>query len=367
MIKFLDLHAQYESIRPTIDSAIADVIRRAAFVGGEDVARFETAFAEFQQARHCVAMGNGTDAIEIALEALALPPGSDIIVPANSFIASSESVTRGGHHVVFADADPVTYTLDPDDVRRRIGPRTKAIIVVHLYGHPARMDELLAIARQHDLRVIEDCAQAHGAEHKGRRVGALGDIGTFSFYPGKNLGAYGDGGAVVTNNADLALKCRMIANHGRTEKYNHRFEGRNSRLDGLQAAILLAKLPHLEGWIARRNEVARVYGELLAGIDGLHLPGMAPDGRHAFHLYVIRTEQRDALAAHLAANEIQTGVHYPIALPKLEAYAYLGQADAPLFANRSDVTLLSLPIGEHLSSSDAAQVAHEVRRFFKAA
>jgi dTDP-4-amino-4,6-dideoxygalactose transaminase len=218
MIKFLDLNAQYESIRPAIDEAIASVIARAAFIGGEDITRFESAFAAFQQAEHCVAVGNGTDAIEIALEALALPPGSEVIVPANSFIASSEAVTRGGHRVVFADVDPMSYTLDPADVRQRVTPQTKAIVVVHLYGHPARMDELLAIAKEHDLRIIEDCAQAHGAEFRGHRVGAIGDIGTFSFYPGKNLGAYGDGGAIVTNDADLALKCRMIANHGRIDK-----------------------------------------------------------------------------------------------------------------------------------------------------
>lgn len=364
MIKFLDLHAQYQSIQPEIDSAIADVIRRSAFVGGDDVTRFETDFAAFQQAQHCVGVANGTDAIEIALEALALPPDSEVIVPANSFIASSEAVTRSGHRVVFADVDPVTYTLDPTDLRQRITPRTKAVIIVHLYGHPARMDDLLLIVRERGLRVIEDCAQAHGAEHQGRRVGTFGDIGTFSFYPGKNLGAYGDGGAVPTNNAELALRCRMIANHGRIDKYNHRFEGRNSRLDGLQAAILRTKLPHLEGWIERRNEVAQVYTDRLAGIDDLHLPGMPTDGRHAFHLYVVRTSRRDELAAYLKAHDIQTGVHYPIALPKLEAYAYLGQADAPLFANRADSTLLSLPIGEHLSVDDARQVAGAVRNFF---
>ncbi|HQQ70958.1 MAG TPA: DegT/DnrJ/EryC1/StrS family aminotransferase, partial [Alicycliphilus sp.] len=248
--------------------------------------------------------------------------------------------------------------------RKRITPKTKALMAVHLYGHPARMDELAAIAKENGLRLIEDCAQAHGAEHRGRRVGALGDIGTFSFYPGKNLGAYGDGGAVVTNDDELALKCRMIANHGRIDKYNHRFEGRNSRLDGLQAAILRAKLPHLEGWVQRRNEIARTYAQELRGIAGLHLPGMADGGRHAFHLFVVRTERRDALAAHLKAADIQTGVHYPIALPKLQAYAYLGQAEAPFFANQADTTLLSLPIGEHLTVEDARFVAGAVRAFF---
>lgn len=364
MIKFLDLQAQYESIRPAIDNAIAGVIQRSAFVGGDDVREFERAFGAFQQAEHCVGMANGTDAIEIALEALELPPASEVIVPANSFIASSEAVTRSGLRVVFADVDPQSYTLNPKDVRRRITKRTRALVAVHLYGHPAPMDELLEIASEHGLKVLEDCAQAHGAEFQGRRVGTLGDIGTFSFYPGKNLGAYGDAGAIVTNHSHLATRCRMIANHGRIDKYNHRFEGRNSRLDGLQAAILLAKLPHLESWIERRNEIAREYTRRLAAIDGLSLPGLAQGHRHAFHLYVVRTDRRDALAAFLKERAIQTGVHYPIALPKLEAYAYLGQQHEDMFANRSDATLLSLPIGDHLQVADATFVADQVRAFY---
>jgi dTDP-4-amino-4,6-dideoxygalactose transaminase len=364
MIKFLDLYGQYQTMRSEMDEAIFGVIRRAAYIGGEDTAAFEKEFAVFQQAEHCVGMANGTDAIEIALEALALPSGSEVIVPANSFIASSEAVTRQGHRVVFADVDPVTYTLDPADVQRRVTPRTKAIIAVHLYGHPCRMDELLAICRENGLKLIEDCAQAHGAEYKGRRVGAIGDAGTFSFYPGKNLGAYGDAGAVTTNDAELAQKCRMIANHGRIGKYDHQFEGRNSRLDGLQAAVLRVKLPHLEGWIERRNRIASLYDAALAGIDGLKLPVVAADSRHAFHLYVVRTERREELAKFLREREIQTGVHYPIALPKLKAYAYLGQAQEKMFANQTDSTLLSLPIGEHLSDDDARVVTNTVRHFF---
>lgn len=364
MIKFLDLHAQYLSIRQTIDEAIAGVIERSAYVGGPDAKSFEQEFAAFQTAKHCIGVGNGTDAIEILLEAMALPPASEVIVPANSFIASSESVTRCGHKVVFADVDPVTYTLDPADVRRRLTTRTRAIIAVHLYGHPCDMDALMAIAHDHPLRVIEDCAQAHGAEHKGRRVGAIGDAGAFSYYPGKNLGAYGDAGSITTNDDELALKCRMIANHGRIDKYDHQFEGRNSRLDGLQAAVLRAKLPHLDGWIERRNHVAAIYLEALRGIEGLHVPSIASGCRHAFHLFVLRTARRDELAAYLKAREIETGIHYPIALPKLQAYAYLDQAAEPMFANASDTSLLSLPIGEHLSDADAQSVAQAVRAFF---
>lgn len=365
MIKFLDLHAQYRSIQSDIDAAIADVIARTAFVGGPDVSGFEQAFAAFQRVEHCVGVANGTDAIEIALEALALPPASEVVVPANSFIASSEAVTRAGLKVVFADVDPVTYTLDIEDVRRRVTGNTSAVIAVHLYGHPCRMDELLEIAGEHGLKILEDCAQAHGAEYRGRRVGGIGDIATFSYYPGKNLGAYGDAGAITTNDAALAKRCRMIANHGRTGKYDHQFEGRNSRLDALQAAILSAKLPHLDGWVDRRNELARTYAIELKGVGDLVLPVLPQDCRHGFHLFVVRTGRRDALAGFLKQRGIDTGVHYPIALPKLEAYDYLGQGGEDMFANRSDATLLSLPIGDHLDVADVRTVAAAVRSFFE--
>jgi dTDP-4-amino-4,6-dideoxygalactose transaminase len=364
VIKFLDLRAQYRSIQPEIDEAIADVISRSAFIGGPDVAGFEKAFAAYQQVMHCIGVANGTDAIEIALEALNLPTGSEVIVPANSFIASSEAVSRAGLRVVFADVDPQTYTLDIDDVRRRLTPNTSAIIVVHLYGHPCRMDELQEIAKGAGLKIIEDCAQAHGAEYCGQRVGGLGDLASFSFYPGKNLGAYGDGGAITTNDEALAKRCRMIANHGRTGKYDHQFEGRNSRLDALQASILSVKLKHLDGWVDRRNELAQVYSVGLQGVGDLALPVLPQNCRHAFHLFVVRTQQRDRLAAFLKDRGIDTGVHYPISLPKLEAYNYLGQGGEDMFANRSDATLLSLPIGEHLKTEDAMEVIGAVKAFF---
>lgn len=364
MIKFLDLHRQYLTMKEEMNAVIADIIARSAFIGGPEIGRFELAFAEYQQVEHCIGVGNGTDAIEIALEALALPAGSEVIVPANSFIASSEAVTRSGLKVVFADVDPMTYTLDVQDIERRLTPNTSAIIAVHLYGHPCDMRGLQDLARKHGLRIIEDCAQAHGAELDGRRLGGVGDIGTFSFYPGKNLGAYGDAGAITTNDAALAKRCRMIANHGRTGKYDHQFEGRNSRLDTLQAAILSVKLPHLEGWVRQRNVIADRYRQALEGVGDLVLPARPGNGRHAHHLFVIRTEDREGLAASLKAEGIDTGVHYPIALPKLEAYAYLGQANEDMFANRSDRTLLSLPIGEHLTTADADKVAGVIKRYF---
>lgn len=364
MIKFLDLHAQYRSIQPDIDAAIADVISRSAYIGGADVAGFERSFAAYQQVSHCIGVANGTDAIEIALEALNLPAGSEVIVPANTFIASSEAVTRAGLRVVFADVDPVTYTLDIADVRRRLSPKTSALIAVHLYGHPCRMDDLRAIADEAGLRILEDCAQAHGAEYCGQRVGGLGDVATFSFYPGKNLGAYGDAGAITTNDEALAKRCRMIANHGRTGKYDHQFEGRNSRLDALQAAILSVKLKHLDGWVDRRNELARAYAAGLEGVGDLAVPVLPQNCRHAFHLFVVRTWKREALAAFLKGRGIETGVHYPISLPKLAAYDYLGQAGEDMFANRSDSTLLSLPIGDHLEVKDAMEVVEAMKAYF---
>ena len=272
MIKFLDLHAQYLSIKDDIDAAMASVISESAFIGGKYVKQFEENFSDYHQAKYCVGAGNGTDAIEIAIEALDLPKGSEIIVPANSFIASAEAVARIGHKIVFCDANSDDYTINLDDVKKRITRNTSAIMAVHLYGHPCDMDRLLEISSEHNLKIIEDCAQAHGAEYKGRRVGCIGDIGCFSFYPGKNLGAYGDGGAVVTNDEELAKQCRMIANHGRIAKYDHEFEGRNSRLDGLQAAILSVKLKHLDKWTDHRIMIGDEYLKQLKDVPGIILP-----------------------------------------------------------------------------------------------
>ncbi len=271
-VKFLDLSKQYQRIKRDIDSAIAEVIGQTAFISGEYATRFERAFAEYQHVQHCIGCANGTDALEIAIEALQLPRGSEIIVPANTFIASSEAVTRAGHRVVFCDCSPEDYTISPASIRAKLTPRTSAILVVHLYGQPCDMDAVLDVATELRLRVVEDCAQAHGAEYRGRRIGSIGDIGTFSFYPGKNLGAYGDAGAIVTNDETLALRARMIANHGRIGKSDHQFEGRNSRIDGIQAAILLAKLLYLDEWIERRQAIARRYQIELNGVGDLILP-----------------------------------------------------------------------------------------------
>lgn len=363
MVKFLDLQRQYLSIKEEMDAAMEAVIMNSQFITSQPVKDFEEAFSVFQQAPYTIGVGNGTDALEIGIACLDLPPASEIIVPANSFIGSSEAVTRSGHRVVFCDARADDYTIDLASARAAITDRTAAILVVHLYGQPADMDGIMALAEEFDLKVIEDCAQAHGAEYNGRRVGTIGDFGAFSFYPGKNLGAYGDGGAITTRHADLARTCRMMANHGRVEKYNHEFEGRNSRLDGLQAAILSVKLKHLEDWTEARIKVADCYDQMLGGVEGLVLPVRQPGRRHVYHLYVVRTERRDALIAHLKEDGIQSGIHYPIALPKLTAYAYTGQAQDEGFAWKSDSHLLSLPVGEHLTEDDIGKVVASIKTF----
>ena len=360
-IKFLDLYKQYAGIKAEIDDAIAAVIRDSAFIRGPYVDAFEQEFARYNNAPHCIGVGNGTDAIEIALAALDLAEGSEVIVPANTFIATSEAVTRSGFKIVFCACDPLTYTLDAADLRRRISAKTAAVILVHLYGHPCDMAAIDEIAREFDLYVIEDCAQAHGAEYRGARVGTLGDIGCFSFYPGKNLGAYGDAGAIVTQDATLAERCFMLANHGRKEKYNHEIEGRNSRLDGLQAAILSIKLRHLDDWIERRIAVAAAYRNGMADIPELVLPQSANWARHVYHLFVVRTAQRDALQAYLRDNGVQTGIHYPMALPRLPAYRHLKQQTPSDDLNDE---LLSLPMGDHLTDDEVGTVIDKVRGFF---
>jgi len=363
MVKFLDLKVQYQNIKPEIDRAIQDVIENSAFIGGKYVAQFEENFSKYIGAGYCIGVGNGTDALEIAIESLDLPKGSEIIVPANSFISSAESVSRSGHKIVFCDANSDDYTIDVSDVRKRITLKTSAIMVVHLYGHPCDMDPILDIAKQFGLKIIEDCAQAHGAEYKGRRVGAIGDVGCFSFYPGKNLGAYGDGGAIVTNNKELAIKCRMSANHGRITKYNHEFGGRNSRLDGLQAAILNVKLQYLDIWIDHRVMIANIYIDEMKNITKVRVPRINSLVKHAYHLFVIRFPERDKLKEYLKSEKIETGIHYPIALPKLQAFNYINGDYDKFTACQIDKNLLSLPIGGHVSVDDAKRVTDLIRNF----
>jgi dTDP-4-amino-4,6-dideoxygalactose transaminase len=364
VIKFLDLYKQYQSIKAEVDSAIEAVIRESAFIGGKYVQVFEEHFADYLGVDYCIGVGNGTDALEIAIEALNLPAGSEILVPANSFIASAEAVTRAGHKVVFCDCNEDDYTISIDDLENRITDRTAAVIAVHLYGHPCDMDRLQEVANRFNLKIIEDCAQAHGARYRDRSVGTIGDIAAFSFYPGKNLGAYGDGGAITTNDESLAILCRKIANHGRIEKYNHEFEGRNSRLDGIQAAVLDVKLGYLDQWIDARIQIADHYNDNLSGIEALKTQVRRNWARHAYHLYVVRTAQRDELKQFLSDNNIQSGIHYPISLPKLQAYQYCQQALEDMKANHFDSELLSLPMGEHLILNDVDSVLGKIHMFY---
>jgi dTDP-4-amino-4,6-dideoxygalactose transaminase len=360
-VPFADLAAQYRAIKREIDTAIADVIERCAFVGGAPVSGFEAAFAAFAGTAHCVGVGNGTDALRVALSALGIGPGDEVITVANSFIASSEAITMAGAQPVFVDCHPDTYTIDVDRLAADVTARTRAIIPVHLYGRPADMPAIMDVARQHGLKVIEDCAQAHGAHLDGRKVGTFGDAGCFSFYPGKNLGAYGDAGAIVTDDPDLAARMRKWANHGRLSKYDHEFEGINSRLDGLQAAVLSAKLPFLEGWTESRRRAARRYGEGLAG-TGLALPGDPPNGRHVYHLYVVRLAERARVQQELAQAGISTGVHYPVALPNLTAYRSRGYrpADFPVAMDYQD-TVLSLPMFPEITDQQVDWVCETLK------
>lgn len=359
-VPFVDLKAQYQSIKSEIDAAISSVIAETAFIKGPFVSSFEKSFASFIGTSHCIGCGNGTDALEIALKALDIGNGDEVIVPANSFIATSEAVTSVGARVVFVDSNTDTYTIDVSKIEERITSKTKAIIPVHLYGLPVEMDELMALAKHYNLRVIEDCAQAHAAEYKGKRIGTFGDFATFSFFPGKNLGAYGDGGAIVTNDERLALQAQMIANHGRVGKYDHDFEGRNSRLDGLQAAILSAKLPHLEQWTEHRRSNALYYSEVLKKLD-LITPVAPEYSRHVYHLYVVRVKDRDRVQNYLKDKGIATGVHYPIPLPFLNAYKYLNhsQADFPVAASQQH-EILSLPMFPELTTEHIDYVAEQL-------
>lgn len=364
VVPFADLHAQYLSIRTEIDAAIAEVIRTSAFIRGPLVERFERAFAESVGVSHCVSCANGTDSLYIAMHALGVKHGDEVIAPAHSWISTTETITQAGGNVVFCDTEPATFTIDPAQIEAKITTRTVGIIAVHLFGQPADMDPIMEIARKHGLWVIEDCAQAHMARYKGRRVGTFGQAASFSFYPGKNLGAMGDAGAVLTPDADLARRMAMFARHGGLTKGDHQIEGINSRLDGLQAAVLSVKLPHLPAWTSRRQEIARAYSELLSGIDGLDLPVVASGREHVWHLYVVQHKQRDALAKHLAVHGIQTVINYPIALPFLPAYRRFGHRpfDFPV-VHRHQSRILSLPIFPEINQEQMQAVADAVRGF----
>ena len=353
-VPFVDLKAQYLSIKPEIDEAIQRVLDQTTFIGGEEVKRFEEEFATYAGITHCIACANGTDAIELALKALGIGPGDEVIVPALTWISTAGAVVNVGAEPVFVDVLLDQRTINPDQIADNINSKTKAIIPVHSYGLPARMPEIMAVANQHGLKVIEDCAQAHGASIDGKKIGTFGDIATFSFYPGKNLGAYGDAGAMLTNDFQLAENMRRLANHGQLSKHDHQIIGRNSRLDTLQAAILRVKLKHLEKWTEQRIRVASQYSKKLKGVR----TPLTPDGyKHVFHLYVIQSERRDELMSRLKEQNIGCALHYPTPLPHLPAFAYQAHKRGE-FPNAEQLCdeILSIPIYAEMNEESIIEV-----------
>lgn len=363
-VPFVDLKAQYNSIRFEVASAIQNVLEATAFAGGPFVARFEKEFAGFCGTHHATCVGSGTSALWLALLAHGVGPGDEVITVPNTFIATAEAVSRTGAKPVFVDVEEKSQLMDPALLEAAITQRTRAIIPVHLFGRTADMDPIMAVARKHGLLVIEDACQAHGALYKGQRAGSIGDAGCFSFYPGKNLGAYGEGGAVVTDNDEIARKIGILRDHGQKEKYLHSLLGWNDRMDGIQGSILGIKLKYLEGWNRARQHNARLYNELLSDVGEIGTPEMGGEGEHIFHVYVIRVRQRDELQRYLAGKEISCGIHYPVPIHLQEAYKsfHLEKGAFPV-AERCAETILSLPMFPELTEEQIAYVVSQIKAF----
>lgn len=365
-IPLVDLKAQYQVIKSEIQQAVNGILDSTSFIMGEDVKLFEKEFGEYAGAEHFVGLNSGTDALYLALRAAGIGKGDEVITVANTFFATAEAIDMTGATPVFVDVTADTHTIDPEKAVSAITPRTKAIIPVHLYGHPAPLSELMKLAEACKVAVIEDCAQSHGAMLGGRKCGTFGLAGCYSFFPGKNLGAYGDAGGMATNDNALAQQVRMLRNHGRTEKYLHEFDGVSSRLDTLQAAVLRVKLRHLEEWTERRIACASRYGALLAGIDGLELPVTRPGCRHVYHLYVVRVRNRDRVAARLKEHGIATGVHYPVPLHLQPAYRHLCLSPGAFpVAEKAASEILSLPIYPELTAQQQEYIADNLRAAIK--
>lgn len=362
MIPFIDPGAAYRELRPEIDAALSRVLASGCYALGPEVEAFEAQWAAYCEARHAVGVASGLDALTLALRALDIGPGDEVIVPANTYIATWLAVTAVGATPVPVEPDPVTHNIDPTRIEAAITPRSRAILPVHLYGQAADLDPILDIARRHALRVIEDAAQAHGARYKGQRIGAHGDIVCWSFYPAKNLGALGDGGAITTNRADLSDRIKILRNYGSREKYKNTERGMNSRLDPLQAAVLRVKLKYLDNWTERRRAIAGAYSKGLTG-TGLALPQVPDWAEPVWHLYVVRSPDRDGLQSGLTKAKIATLIHYPIAPHMQQAYADLGlPANALPLAKQLASEVLSLPMGPHLPLNDAAAVVSATQR-----
>ncbi len=362
MIPFLDLRAQYRAIKAEIDAAISGVIDSARFVLGPEVAAFEERFAAYCCTKYCIALNSGTSALHLALLAAGIGPGDEVITVSMTFVATTAAVLYCGAKPVFVDISPDTWTIDPDLVEAAVTPSTKAILPVHLHGLMADMDPIIEVARRHELVVIEDAAQSHGARYKGRGAGSVGDIGCFSFYPGKNLGAYGEGGAAVTDDPELARRMTLLRDWGQEAKYQHVVAGYNYRMDAIQAAVLKVKLDHLEDWTERRRGVARHYDRLLAGGD-CQSPAPPSHSRHVYHVYAVRVPHRDRVQKALHAAGIETSIHYPVPVHLQKAYADLGYGlgDLPVSEIAAD-QFLSLPIYPEMQPDQLAAVAEELVR-----
>ncbi len=361
MVPFVDLKAQYHSIRVEIDSAISRVLESSQFVLGSEVSAFEEEFAKYCQARYAIGVNSGTSALHLALLAAGVGQGDEVITVPFTFVATVAAICYTGAKPVFVDIETKSFTMDVTQLEKAINKRTKAILPVHLYGQPADMDPILEIARRHKLKVVEDAAQAHGAEYKGKRVGGLGDLGCFSFYPGKNLGAYGEGGMIVTNIPEYARTIRMLRDWGQECKYYHQLRGYNYRMEGLQGAILRIKLQHLEVWTEARRNHTSLYNRHLAQ-SNVHTPIEMPYARHVYHIYAIRTPQREAMQSALSEKEIQTGIHYPIPVHLQKAYADLGyrSGDFP-HSEQAANEILSLPMFAELTETQILSVVKEIR------
>jgi dTDP-4-amino-4,6-dideoxygalactose transaminase len=364
-IPFVDLRTQYNLLKKEIDGAIQSVIERSAFIRGEEVQEFEQNFADMYQVKHCIGVANGTDALYIAMKMLGIGPGDEVITVANSWISTSETIVQTGAKPIFVDIDEYS-TIDSSKIEELITENTIAIIPVHLYGQAADIKTIAEIAARHNLYLIEDCAQSHFTTFNEQKVGTFGDIATFSFYPGKNLGAYGDAGAIITNDDDLASKMRMYANHGALEKHHHIMEGINSRLDTLQAAILKVKLPYIIQWNEMRRKNAKIYDDLLEEVGDIICPMVRENTEHIFHVYCIRTNHRNDLMKYLNENGIGTAIHYPVALPFMEAYSFLNHklTDFPRAAKFQD-QILSLPMYPELKIEMIVYIVDKIKTFFK--
>lgn len=355
MIPFVDLKTQYQRIKPEIHAAIEQALEQAHFVLGPEVEAFEWQFAQYTHTKHAIAVNSGTSALHLALLAIGVEAGDEVITTPFTFVATASAIDYTGAKPVFVDIEPLTYTIDPNLIEAAITPRTKAIIPVHIFGQPANMDEIMQIAQRHNLRVIEDAAQAHGAEYRGQRIGGIGDVGCFSFYPGKNLGAYGEGGAVTTNDPEIARRIRMLRDWGAEQKYHHVLKGYNYRMDGVQGAVLGVKMNYIEGWTEQRRQHAARYNALLG--DSFVVPQEASDRRHVYHVYAIRHPQRDQLQRFLAERDIQTGIHYPIPVHLQSCFSGLGYkaGDFPL-AEQVANEVLSLPLFPEMTVEQQDQV-----------